>query len=289
MSYHRVIILLIIVLVFCSISPALSAQSTITQAEGFSCMGDDKSRKQTREDALANAKKRATDHVVSYVKSETKVKDFVLESDIIEVYTRAKVKVLKKEEPGWYRDKNSGDCFKVIIKAEVIPDEKALDNIANESETADNPSMPLKVKVWTDQEEYKNTEKVKIYLKGNKPFYAQVLYMDAKGVLVQLLPNPHRKNNYFNGSSIYEIPTAEDKFELEVIPPFGQERITVYASTSQLGELNLESLGNVYRVKTERQDIGAITRGIKTKQKSKSGKSLPSEFFENNVTIRTLN
>ena len=288
-SSQRIIIIVIILLIGCSVNPALSAQSTITQSEGYSCMGDDKSRKQTRQDAIVDAKNRATEYVVSYIKSETKVKDFVLETDIVEVYTRAKVKILEKEEPGWYKDKHSGDCFKVIIKAEVIPDEKALEDIANESERADNPNMPLKVKLWTDQKEYKNTEKVKIYLKGNKPFYARVLYLDANGVLVQLLPNPHRKDNYFNGSSIYEIPTGNDKFELEVIPPFGQEKISVYASTSQLGELNLENLGDVYGVKTETKDIGVRTRGIKIKKKSKSENSLPAEFFESTVFIRTLN
>ena len=84
-----------------------------------------------------------------------------LESDMVRVYKRAKVKILEKEEPGWYRDEHSGDCFKVVIKAEVIPDEKALENIANEFVTGDNPGMPLKVKLWTDHKEYKKSEKVK--------------------------------------------------------------------------------------------------------------------------------
>lgn len=289
MSIQRIIILVIVLLTVCSVHPAFPAQSTITQSEGYSCMGDDKSRKQTREDALIDAKNRALEYVVSYVKSETKVKNLTLESDMVRVYKRAKVKILEKEEPGWYRDEHSGDCFKVVIKAEIIPDEKALENIANESAAEDNPNMPLKVKLWTDKKEYKNTEKVKIYVKGNKPFYARVLYTDAGGAVVQLLPNPHRKDNYFNGGSIYEIPTGNDKFELEVIPPFGQEKIRVFASTSQLGDLHLEDLGGVYGVRTEAKDIGSRTRGIKIKWKSKDGNFLPSEFFERSVTIRTIN
>ena len=53
---------------------------------------------------------------------------------------------------------------------------------------ADNPGAPLKVELWTDKQSFKQTEKIKIYLKGNKPFYARVLYKDAAGHLLQLLP-----------------------------------------------------------------------------------------------------
>ena len=62
-------------------------------------------------------------------------------------------------------------------------------------------------------------------MRGNKPFYAKVIYKETTGNLIQILPNPYRKDNYFNGGVIYEIPSGNDKFELEVNPPFGRRAL----------------------------------------------------------------
>jgi len=62
---------------------------------------------------------------------------------------------------------------------------------------------------------------MRIYLKGNKPFYGKVLYKQADGSLVQLLPNPFRNQDYFNGGVVYELPSGEDHFDMEVTATFG--------------------------------------------------------------------
>ncbi len=264
---------------------ANASQSTITEAEGYACMGDDKSRKQTEQQALTEAKRKAVEQVATYISSQTEVKDFELQKDMIEAYAKATVKIIQELEKTWYRDQSLGDCYRIKIKAEVIPEEKAMKKIS-ESKLADDPSAPLHVQVWTDKRDYKAGEKIKIYLKGNKPFYALVHYIDTKGEVYQLLPNPYRKENYFNGGVVYEIPSGNDRFELEVSPPFGEESVVVYASTSKPGDLNVEETGGVYQVKTRKADIGDKTRGIKLKEKSEN-KSSATEFFENKTQIFT--
>ncbi|MDI6745075.1 MAG: DUF4384 domain-containing protein [Thermodesulfovibrionales bacterium] len=126
-----------------------------------------------------------------------------------------------------------------------------------------------------------------IYIKGNKPFYVRVIYEDTTGNLIQILPNPHRKDNYFNGGVIYEIPSGNDKFELEVSPPFGEESIIVYASVSQLGDLSLKKEDGIYQVKTKPKDIGVKTRSIKIKEAEGAKAQQASEFFEEKVVVRT--
>lgn len=271
-----------------------AAQSTITEAEGNACMGDDKSRKQTEDSALTDAKKKAVEFVSTYLKSETEVKNFALEKDLLSAYAHAEVKLLLEPAKEWYKDPNSGDCLKMKIKAEVIPDTAAMQKMAQCPAVADDPSAPLTVKAWTDKKEYKEGEKVKVYIKGNKPFYARVLYKDASGEIVQLLPNPYRSDNYFNGGTIYELPTGNDKFELEVSPPFGDENVIVYASSLPLGEISTVTRGGVYAVKTQARDIGLKTRGIKLMEKTESktaaassSKPAASEFFENKVVVKT--
>lgn len=265
-----------------------AAQSTITEAEGSACMGDDRSRKQTEQAALADAKRKAVEFVSTYVKSETQVKNFALEQDLLSAYAHAEVKLLREPEKTWYKDASSGDCLKMKIKAEIVPDVKAMEALSKDARFTDDPSAPLMVKAWTDKKEYKAGEKIKVYLRGNKPFYARVLYRDAGVALVQLLPNPHRPDNYFNGGSVYEVPAGNDTFELEVGPPFGDENIIVYASTSPLGEIGLKAEGGVYQITTRAQEIGTKTRGIKlTGKAGNKAASEASEFHESTVAVRT--
>jgi hypothetical protein len=205
-------IVLFVVLCCSLVTNLYAAQSTITEADGSACLGDDRSKKQTEQAALSDAKKRAVEFASTYIKSETAVKNFVLEKDLLSAYTNAEVKVIQELEKAWYKDPSSGDCYRVRIKAEVVPDAMAIDRMSAASPSAfDDPSAPLKVKAWTDKKEYREGEKIKVYIKGNKPFYARVIYKDASGEMVQILPNPYRKDNYFNGGVTYEIPSGNDK------------------------------------------------------------------------------
>jgi hypothetical protein len=262
-----------------------AAQSTIKIAEGSACMGDDKSRKQTETAAMADAKRNAIESVKTYITSATEVKDFELQKDLVSAYANATVEVIEELGKGWYKDPSLGDCHKVKIKTEVIPDEKAMKKAKDTA--PDDPSLPLAVKAWTDKEIYREGEKIKIYLKGNKPFFARVIYRDAAKNNLQLLPNPYRQDNYFQGGVIYEIPSGTDKFELEVNPPFGEESIMIYASVSDLGDLNLKQEGSVYAVKTKPQDIGIKTRSIKIKDVSPGNAQQQAEFSEGAVIVKT--
>ena len=85
---------------------------------------------------------------------------------------------------------------------------------------------------------------------------------------------------------IYEIPSGEDRFELEVSPPFGSEGIIVYASSSQVGEIDLKASGGVYEIKTNAKDIGDKTRGVVITEKGGEKKE-PSEFSEAAADVKT--
>jgi hypothetical protein len=280
-------IFLALLFVVCIFSPLYAAQSTIVDVEGNACMGDDKSRKQTEQAAMADAKRSAAERAMTYLKSETQVKDFAVEKDLVNAYAQATVRVIQELEKSWGKDANSGDCYRIRIRAEIVPDEKAMKKAAQAKAFADDPAAPLQVKLWTDKQAYKKGEKIKIYLKGNKPFHARILYKDAAGHLLQLLPNPHRPENYFNGGVIYEIPSGNDRFELEVTPPFGQEDISIYAGTLPLGDINLAAQGNVYHVLSKSADVPQLTRGLKIQEKDSGRKDLPSEFSEEALSIRT--
>ncbi|MCE5266238.1 MAG: DUF4384 domain-containing protein [Deltaproteobacteria bacterium] len=277
---------LLISLLFLWMSSALHAgQSTIVDVEGNACMGDDRSRKQTELLAMADAKRNAAERAVTYLKSETRVRDSAVEKDLVNAYAQATVKVVQELEKSWFRDSHSGDCYRIRIKAEIVPDEKVLQEAAKTKESALDPATPLKVRLWTDKSAYRQGEKIKIYIQGNKPFYARVLYRDVQGGTIQLLPNPYRSNAYFDAGTIYEIPSGSDRFDLEVSPPFGEENVVVYGSTEELGAIDTQAEGSVYRVTTRSQDMGGKVRGVTIT--AKQGKASAAEFCEETQRIRT--
>ena len=250
-------------------------------------MGYDKSRKQTEEEALTNAKKKAVEHASTYIKSESRIKDFELEKDLVEAYSNATVKVIQELSRAWYKDATLGDCCQLKIKAEVIPDNEAMDRISKGKGQMEDPSAPLNVQLWADKKEYKKGDNIKIYIRGNKPFYARILHKGVNGDLLQLLPNPYRKDQYFNGGVIYDIPSGPDRFEMEVTPPFGQEAIILYASTAPLGEINLSPVGGVYKIKTKSGEVAERSRAVSLKEKIPGQQTKTAEFSEIQILLIT--
>ena len=96
---------------------------------------------------------------------------------------------------------------------------------------------------------------MKVYLKVNKPFYAHVVYKQVDNSLLQLLSNPYRDQNYFNGGVVYKIPSGDDRFDLEVSPPCGTENVTVCASTSPTGSLDVTPLVGVFSIVNKLPDV----------------------------------
>ena len=113
----------LLIFVFVCAGTAHALEPVTTEADGMSCMGYDKSRKQTETDALMNAKRNATESTMTSIKSETVIKDFKVEKDLVAAYANATVRVVETIESAWYRDDSAGDCYKVRILAEVTPAE----------------------------------------------------------------------------------------------------------------------------------------------------------------------
>lgn len=120
-------LLFFIILLFLFDRTVNATQSSITEAEGNACLRDYKSRTQTEQAALIDAKKRAVEFVSTYIKSETNVRNFEVEEDNLTTYANAEVKLLKELEKAWYKDAIAGDCYKIKIKATIIPNLKTKD------------------------------------------------------------------------------------------------------------------------------------------------------------------
>jgi|TARA_Y100000310_G_scaffold140721_1_gene140132 hypothetical protein len=289
MQPRIVTIISIMIASLLSMPPAFAAPSSITEAEGYSCMGVDKSRKQTETAALQDAKRNAVEFSKTHIESESMIENFELKKDLVQAFSKANVKIIMILEKVW-QDPKDGDCYTIRIQAEVVPEAGEMSRVAAANQTIDDPTAPLTVKVWTNKEKYSDGELMKVYVKGNKPFYGRLIYLDANSTPLQLLPNPYRQDNYFQGGVIYEVPQGNDKFDLTVQPPYGTERLTLYGSTSPLGEIEKTDVGPVFHVQETPVKIAAKTRGIAitvAKPGDKKKKQQVSEFDEISVSITT--
>ena len=268
-------------------SVAHAQQSSITEADGSSCMGDDQSRKQTENAALQDAKRLAIEFTSTYLESETVMENFQLKNDLVQAFAKANVQVVDILSESW---DDPRDCFTIRIRAEVVPNPGQMQKIDN-SQMMANPRAPLNVELWTNEDSFTSGESMRIYLRGNKPFYARLLYIDAAGNNIQLLPNQHRRKNYFAGAAVFEVPNAEDAFELTVGGPFGTEKLILYASTSPLGDIATTKVNDdVYLVTEKPEQIAAKTRGIsisKPGSGSNKQKKTVAEFAETSVEVFT--
>jgi len=253
-----------------------SKRSAIVESDGYAYLSEDKTIGELRQQALTNAKRNALEKAETYIKSFTKVKNFVLDYDLIQSEAEGYIKILENRDYGITSDNR----YHYWIKAEVVytlkkPEENVPINILSAKKA------PLTVSVWTEKVGYTLNDEIHIFIKGNKDFYARIVYKDASGNVLQILPNQNRSSNFFKGGKVYTIPEKSDQFRLLVEPPFGKEKIIVYASSASLGDVPIDAFGeDFYKVRGSLENYSTKTRGVKI-VKRETGKSIAgAEFYE---------
>jgi hypothetical protein len=145
----------------------------------------------------------------------------------------------------------------------------------------------LEVKVWTEDDSYRAGDTIEIFIKGNKDFYGRVVYRDAEGNLIQLLPNEFRKEHHFKAGKTYTIPDEEDQFDLSVTPPFGTENIIVFASTEPLPKVVGNDIGAGLTLLDEK--LGQVKRRMRgfSSKGGATGNKGNREFLEATTVLTT--
>ena len=265
-------------------------RSCIQSVDGYAYLSENLTLSQTREAAMANAKRQAVAAAETTIKSKTVVKNFVLVSDVIEDKVTGAVRILEQKDFGIEDNRR----YHVWIKAEVSygyePQSAAAPASpvnANAAALTMNSAAPLTVKVWTPRKIYRQGDVIEIYLLGNRDFYARIVDINPNGDIIQLLPNDYRRSAFFTGGRIYRIPGDKDRFSLTVTPPFGQDRVIVYASDVPLGDVPLEPAGQgLSRYRGSRRDLAIGSRGISVAA-TKPGTVGGAEFYEGTWILGT--
>lgn len=279
-------------------------RSCIQSVDGYSYLSEDKTIADLRDSAMKNAKQQALTNASTYIRSRTEVENFVLKSDEVLINAEGTVKILEQQDHGI----QDNSRYHIWIKAEVeyllgagsssetntnTDDTKNSIELNGASSMPDIPSAtaPLTVRVWSSKKNYNKGEKIVVYLEGNRDFYARVVDINSEGDIVQLLPNNYRTSSFFKGNTKYTIPNEDDKFELTVSPPYGTDRIVVYASEVPLGDVQTTPIAQGLSLFTgDQKALGTRTRGIAVTAKvDEESTTTPAiaEFFETSYEINT--
>ena len=265
-----------------NVVPDQEQRSCIQTVDGYAYLSEDMTLAETRASAYANAKRQALEAAMTYIQSKTKVENFQLEYDLITSDAEGSVTILEQKDHGVEEDGR----YHVWIKAEVSYNLRPNKEGAVQTSIM-NEDAPLTVKVWTNKKHYRRAETIEVFVQGNRDFYARIVDITPGGQIIQILPNKHRMNNYFEGGKIYSIPGEEDRFDLQVMPPYGEDHIVVYASEVPLGEVAMDSFGQGLSLYRGQQDeLALASRGISVVGLT-SREDRGAEFYEASWIVTT--
>jgi hypothetical protein len=237
---------------------------------------------QMRAAAFANAKRQALEAAKTYLESKTKVKNFQVEYDLVWSSAEGAVTILEQKDLGI----EDNSRYHVWIKAEVL---YSLEPKKPQGEAVPmmDKDAPLTIQVWTSKKHYRDGERIEISVKGNRDFYARIVDINPAGEIIQLLPNDFRNVSFFEAGRVYRIPDKGDQFDLLVAPPYGEDRIVVYASEVPLGRITTDSVGHgLRRYRGNVRSLASSTRGI-TVAPAQPGTQSGAEFYEATWTFST--
>lgn len=262
--------------------PDQEKRSSIHTVDGYAYLSENMTISQLRAAAFATAKRQALEAAKTHIKAKTKVKDFQVDYDMIWSDAEGAVTVLEQKDHGV----EGNTRYHVWIKAEVLYDIKPKKSEGHQAAIMDSDA-PLTVKVWTDKKHYGKGEKIRVFIQGNRDFYARIVDVTSSGQIIQLLPNDYRRISFFRGGEVYAIPDKGDRFDLQVVPPYGEDHIVVYASEVPLGDVAMNPVGQgLSQYRGLQKNLAAQTRGIKV---TGSGIDFDSgaEFYEATWTLTT--
>ena len=81
-----------------------------------------------------------------------------------------------------------------------------------------------------DQQSFVDGDRISFLLSLDSDAYVYLFYRDAAANLLQLVPNERMVDHFFSAGLFMPVPSAQQKFQFTVQPPYGDEFIYAIAS-----------------------------------------------------------
>ncbi len=122
---------------------------------------------------------------------------------------------------------------------------------------------PIQVEITThlgDGQSFQEGDEISFFLNLDQDAYLLVIYEDASGGLLQLVPSAHLGGAFYQAGLFMPLPDQERPFRLRIQPPFGDEILWVFASDTPHPELKGQVLDN--GLKQLQMDIPSLRKKI---------------------------
>ena len=109
-----------------------------------------------------------------------------------------------------------------------------------------------------DVKDFQAGDQVSFLLSLDTDAYVVVVYQDARGDILQLLPNRRMRDYFYKAGLFLRLPDPAAPFAFTIQPPFGRETLWVFAADRPLPELAGSYLKNGLKKLTG--DLAAIRK-----------------------------
>lgn len=245
--------------------------------------GDNETPSQAKRAAITLAQEQAVRGHRVFVQSESRLKNFRLEEDIIHSASSAilkNVQILKEEKRGQQQI-----CITISAIISPMAMDQMIQQRVNAKEIADMAQSPLidqgefGVRVWTNNANGSNGsfaegDRLIIYVESERDAYLKLDYFQADGTVVHMVPNKSRGQARIRAHEIYSFGGDKDPERFIVQAPFGAETIkAIFSPTPFDTELN------------EENDVGDSRNYLKTLTKKRG---LLVKAAEHAVAVNTV-
>jgi len=95
-----------------------------------------------------------------------------------------------------------------------------------------------------DGQTYVEGDVISYFVSSSHDAFLLLIYQDASGNLIQILPNQHSQNHIYPADLYFQVPGENVGFQFEIAAPFGDEHVWAFASTGQFLDLPGQVLEN---------------------------------------------
>ena len=94
------------------------------------------------------------------------------------------------------------------------------------AKTPDSPAISKgDLKVWTNKKSYAIGEQMTVSFSVKQPMYVRIVWINSKGEISTLFPNPFQTDNYMKPGQTYQIPPVNAEFSVDIGAPAGVDKI----------------------------------------------------------------
>ena len=118
---------------------------------------------------------------------------------------------------------------------------------ASDSQTQKSADNTIHIEITThmgDAQTFVEGDTLSFFINLDRDANVLVLYEDASGTLVQILPNAFSPQTLYHAGFFIQVPSGMLRHHFIVAPPFGRERILAFASEKTLPQLPGQQLQN---------------------------------------------